>query len=38
MKGICQDITPILGGFAGYRKKRSHNHMIDLHFTPSMLP
>jgi len=32
MKGICQDTTPISGSFAGYRKKRSHNRMIDLHW------
>jgi len=24
MKGTCQDTTPILASFAGYRKKRSH--------------
>jgi len=32
MKGICQDTTPILGSFADYRKKRSYNRMIDLHW------
>jgi len=30
MKGICQDIAPILGSFAGYREQRSRNRMIDL--------
>jgi len=29
---ICQDTTPILGSFADYRKKRSYNRMIDLHW------
>ena len=32
MKGISQDTTPILGSFVDYRKKRSHNRMIDLHW------
>jgi len=32
MKGICYDITPILGSSAGYREKRSHNRMIDAHW------
>jgi len=32
MKGICQDTTPILGRFVDYRKKRSYNRMIDLHW------
>jgi len=32
MKGICYDTTPILGSFADYRKKRSYNRMIDLHW------
>ena len=31
MKGICQDTTSILGNFVDYRKKRSHNRMVDLH-------
>jgi len=31
MKGIFQGTTPILGGFADYRKKRSYNRMIDLY-------
>jgi len=29
MKGICQDITPVLGSFVDCCKKRSHNRMID---------
>jgi len=34
MKGICQDTTPILGIFPGYRKKLPvfHNRIIDLHW------
>jgi len=32
MKGICQDTTPILGSFVDYRKKRSYNRVIDLHW------
>jgi len=32
MTGICQDATPILGSFAGYREKQSHNRMIDPHW------
>jgi len=32
MKGICQDTTPILGGFVDYRKKWSYNRIIDLHW------
>jgi len=32
MKGICQHTTPIVGSFADYRKKRSHNRMIDSHW------
>jgi len=32
MKGICQGTTPILGSFVDYRKKRSYNRMIDLHW------
>jgi len=32
MKGICQDTTPILSSYAGYREKRSHNRMIDSHW------
>ena len=32
MEGICQDITPILDGSAGYREKRFHNRMIDSHW------
>jgi len=31
MKGVCYDIAPILGSFAGYRAKRSHNVMLDSH-------
>ena len=30
MKGICRNTIPILGSFAGYRKKL--NRMIDLHW------
>jgi len=30
MKGICQDT--ILGSFVDYRKKRSYNPLIDLHW------
>jgi len=29
----CYDITPILGSLAGHREKRSHNRMIDPHWT-----
>jgi len=32
MKGICQDITPILGSSDGYYEKRPHNRMIDSHW------
>jgi len=32
MKGICQDTTPTLGSFAGYRKQLSHNRIRDLHW------
>jgi len=32
MKSVCQDTTLILGSFADYRKKRSYNRMIDLHW------
>jgi len=32
MKGICQNTTTNLGSFADYRKKRSYNRMIDLHW------
>jgi len=32
MKGICYDITPILGSSAGYREKRPHNRMICSHW------
>jgi len=32
MKGICQDTTPIVGCFVDYRKKRSYNSTIDLHW------
>ena len=38
MKSVCQDTTPILGIFAGYRKKQSHNHMIESHWALSILP
>jgi len=31
MKGICHDVTPILGSSASYREKRSHNRMIGSH-------
>jgi len=27
MKDTCNDVTPISGSSAGYREKRSHNHM-----------
>jgi len=32
MKGICQGTTPTLGSFADYRKKRSYNCIMDLHW------
>jgi len=32
MKGICYDVTPILGRTAGYREKPSRNCMIDSHW------
>jgi len=32
MIGICQDTTPILGNFAGYREKQYHNRMINSHW------
>jgi len=31
MKGLCCDVTPILGSSAGYREKRS-NCLIDSHW------
>jgi len=31
VKGICQNT--ILGSFVDYRKKRSYNRVIDLHWT-----
>jgi len=37
MKGICQDTTPISGSFADYRKKRSYNRMIDLHWASNRI-
>jgi len=38
MKGICHEITPILGSSAGNRAKRSHNRMIDSHWALNILP
>ena len=38
MKGIFQDTTPILGTFAGYLEKQSHNRMIYSHGALNILP
>jgi len=38
MKGICHDITPILGRSADYREKRSHSCMINSHRSWNILP
>jgi len=32
MKDICQAQDTILGSFVDYRKKRSYNRVIDLHW------
>jgi len=32
MKGICQDTAPISGSFVDYRKQRSYNRVMGLHW------
>jgi len=38
MKGICYDITSILGSSAGCREKQFHNRMLDkIHTSPKSI-